>query len=122
MVMHIDEQREFLDGLHVGDLVVVSRNWREWRVRPVEKLSATRVWVDGTQFDRKTGHKWGSATSFYRDDLLPLTPERIESARMEVAEKKEQAARKALLAAITTALDGAPVALLERVRAMLADP
>lgn len=119
--MFIDEeQREFLDGLQVGELVVVARNWREWRVKPVERLTASRVWVGGAQFDRRTGREWGSAHSFYRDDLFPLTPERIESARVEIEAAKELAARKVLLASIMPALDSASLTALEQIRAILA--
>lgn len=114
-----DEQRAFLDGLQVGDLVVVARSWREWCVRHVDRVTASRVWVTGSQFDRKTGREWGASSSIYRHDTLQITAERIESARMEVFSAKEAAARKVLLASIVPALNAAPLAVLEQIQSLL---
>lgn len=113
------KEREFLDGLQVGDLVVVARTWRDWTVRHVEKATAWRVWAGGVQFDRKTGREWGAAHHYSHADLCPLTTERVDQARKEIEERKALAAKNALMDEIYTALDTATIATLEQIRTLL---
>lgn len=113
------EERAFLDGLKVGDLVCVVRRWNEWRVSVVTKATASRLWIGATQYDRKTGKEWGASSSFYHDSLADLSPARIDAAHKELIDAKEKAKRNALHKAILGALGEASTETLEAVCARL---
>lgn len=108
------DERVFLDGLQVGEMVVVG-GWRDWKVLPVERLTAARAWVGGSEYDRKTGVKRGASSDFYRAQIAALTPARVDEARKELEQRKEEQRRKAVRARLATAIETAPTALLESV-------
>lgn len=112
------EQRQFLDSIQVGDLVAVYRS-RSWRAHKVGRVTAGRIFVSGTEFNRKTGDEWGSGGGIYRDYLRPLTPERIAEAQQEILDAKEAARRQELMQKINPALGKASISVLEKILEVL---
>jgi hypothetical protein len=110
--------RQFLDSLQVGDLVAVYRS-RSWRAHTVERVTAGRVFVGNTEFNRRTGDEWGGGGSYYRDYLRPLTPERIAEAHQEILDAKEAARRQELMRKINPGLGKASISVLEKILEVL---
>lgn len=77
-----------LEDVQAGDVVCVWRGFGHggWRTGVVTRTTTARVYIGSIKYDRKTGRLRG-AGPYSAASIEPLTPERIEEARLDVLER-----------------------------------
>lgn len=109
-----------LDDVQAGDVVCkYSGHGVAWTAAIVTRTTARRVFIGYSEYDRKTGRLRGSGV-FNCASIMPLTPERIEEARLDVLKRaREQAVNERVNRIISYRLRELSVEQLERMLAII---
>lgn len=75
-----------LEDVQTGDVVCQWGYGGEWRAAIVTRTTAHRLYVGGSEYDRKTGRQRGMS-AYSRGSIAALTPARIEEARLDALER-----------------------------------